>query len=98
MSRLFPEEPPVLTSIVGWILFGLVAGAVARMLHPGPDALGWMGTILLGITGSLLGGGVAYLLGYATSPSQGAGWILSIVGALALLTVAGYTRRVQRTV
>jgi uncharacterized membrane protein YeaQ/YmgE (transglycosylase-associated protein family) len=77
----------MLTMIIGWALFGLVAGAVARLLHPGSDAMGWVGTMLLGVTGSLLGGGVAYLLGYGTSPTQGAGWILSILGAVALLAV-----------
>ena len=38
----------MITSIIGWVLFGLVAGAVARMLHPGNDAMGWLGTIVLG--------------------------------------------------
>lgn len=85
------------TSIVGWVLFGLVAGAIARVIHPGFDPMGYVGTILLGITGSLLGGGVAYLFGYATSPTQGAGWILSIVGAIVLLSVGAYLRRTPRT-
>ena len=86
-----------MTTIVGWVLFGLVAGAIARLLHPGFDPMGYAGTILLWITGSLLGGGVAYLLGYGTSPTQGAGWILSILGAIVLLSagalVGGRTRR-----
>ena len=88
----------MVTSVVGWVLFGLVAGAVARVIHPGFDPMGYTGTILLGVTGSLLGGGVAYLLGYATSPTQGAGWILSILGAIALLSVGGYMRRARGTV
>jgi uncharacterized membrane protein YeaQ/YmgE (transglycosylase-associated protein family) len=87
----------MLTSIVGWVLFGLVAGAVARVLHPGFDPMGYVGTILLGITGSLLGGGIAYLFGYATSPTQGAGWVMSIIGAVVLLSVGGYLRRPRQT-
>jgi uncharacterized membrane protein YeaQ/YmgE (transglycosylase-associated protein family) len=83
----------MLMTIVGWVLFGLVAGAIARVIHPGFDPMGYAGTILLGITGSLLGGGVAYLLGYGTSPTQGAGWILSILGAVALLAVGGHMLR-----
>jgi len=83
-------------SLIGWVLFGFVAGAVARVIHPGFDPMGYTGTILLGVTGSLLGGGVAYLLGYAASPTQGAGWILSILGAVALLSVGGYMRRGRR--
>ena len=86
----------MLTSIVGWVLFGLVAGAVARAIHPGSDPMGFVTTILLGITGSLLGGGLAYLLGYATSPTQGAGWILSIIGAIVLLSVGAIVGRRTR--
>ncbi len=63
----------MLSSLVGWVLFGLVAGAIARGIHPGFDPMGYVGTILLGVMGSLLGGGIAYLLGYAASPNQGRG-------------------------
>ena len=88
----------MLTMIVGWVLFGLVAGFIARLIHPGSDAMGWMATIVLGIAGSLLGGGAAYLLGYGTSPTQGSGWILSIVGAVALLAIGAFAGRGRRTV
>jgi uncharacterized membrane protein YeaQ/YmgE (transglycosylase-associated protein family) len=74
-------------AILGWILFGLVAGAIARLLHPGKEDMGWGGTIVLGILGSLLGGGIAYLLRLGTSPYEPAGWIFSIVGAIILLTI-----------
>jgi uncharacterized membrane protein YeaQ/YmgE (transglycosylase-associated protein family) len=87
----------MLTSVVGWVLFGLVAGAIARAIHPGFDPMGYVGTIVLGITGSLLGGGIAYALGYAASPSEGSGWLLSILGAVVLLSVVGYLRRSPRT-
>lgn len=84
--------------IIGWALFGLVAGLIARLLHPGPDAMGMGGTMLLGVMGSLLGGGAAYLLGYGTSPTQGAGWILSIVGAIVLLSLGVFGSRRRTTV
>ncbi|HEX8202611.1 MAG TPA: GlsB/YeaQ/YmgE family stress response membrane protein [Isosphaeraceae bacterium] len=84
--------------IIGWALFGLVAGAIARMLHPGRDVMGMGGTMLLGITGSLLGGAAAYLLGYGTSPMQGAGWIFSIVGAIVLLSLGFFSTRTRTTV
>jgi uncharacterized membrane protein YeaQ/YmgE (transglycosylase-associated protein family) len=80
----------MLMTIVSWALFGLVAGAIARLLHPGYDAMGWGGTILLGVMGSLLGGCATYLLGYGTSPTQGGGWILSILGAVVLLAVGAF--------
>jgi len=87
----------MITSIIGWMLFGLVAGAIARMLHPGNDAMGWVGTIILGITGSMLGGGVAYLLRMGTSPYEPAGWLFSIGGAILLLTMGFFGTR-NRTV
>jgi len=75
----------MITSIIGWIFFGLIAGAIARFLHPGYDRMGMAGTIILGIVGSLLGGGLAYVLRLGTEPYQPAGWIMSIVGAILLL-------------
>jgi uncharacterized membrane protein YeaQ/YmgE (transglycosylase-associated protein family) len=84
----------MITSIIGWILFGLVAGAIARMLHPGNDVMGWGMTIVLGIAGSLLGGGLAYLLRLGVSPYEPGGWIMSIVGAIILLVLGFFgTRR-----
>jgi len=75
----------MITSIIGWIFFGLIAGAIARFLHPGYDRMGMAGTIILGIVGSLLGGGLAYVLRLGIEPYQPAGWIMSIVGAILLL-------------
>jgi len=70
---------------IGWILFGLVVGAIAKLLMPGKDPGGWIVTILLGIAGSFVGGFLAQtLLG---NKSQTAGWIGSIIGALVLLFI-----------
>lgn len=80
-------------TIIGWIVFGLVAGAIARLLHPGRDSMGWLGTIALGIAGSLLGGGVAYLLKLGTGPFEPAGWIFSIAGAIVLLAMGWFGTR-----
>jgi uncharacterized membrane protein YeaQ/YmgE (transglycosylase-associated protein family) len=85
-------------SIIGWILFGLVAGAIARLLHPGRDPMGWLGTMLLGVCGSLLGGAVAYLLRLGTTPYQPAGWIFSILGAIILLALGFFATHPRRTV
>jgi len=87
----------MITSIIGWVLFGLIAGAIARMLHPGYEALGWGGTILLGIVGSLVGGGIAYLLRLGTEPYQPAGWIMSILGAIIVLAIGGFSTRTRTT-
>jgi len=42
--------------IIGWILFGLLAGAVARALTPGRQEIGCFGTLVVGVVGALLGG------------------------------------------
>ena len=67
-------------SLIGWIVLGLVTGGLARLLHPGRDAMGVAATIILVIVGSLLGGGLAYLLRIGTSPYEPGGWILATVG------------------
>jgi uncharacterized membrane protein YeaQ/YmgE (transglycosylase-associated protein family) len=82
--------------ILSWVLLGLGAGVVARQLRPGPDAMGMTGTVLLGITGSLLGGGFTSIVGYGTSPTQAAGWIMSLVGALVLLSAASLSGMARR--
>src|SRR2546423_15455288 len=70
-------------NIIGWLLFGLVVGAIAKFLMPGRDPGGWIVTILLGIAGSFVGGFLATtLLGRG---EQTAGWIGSIIGAVLLL-------------
>jgi uncharacterized membrane protein YeaQ/YmgE (transglycosylase-associated protein family) len=72
-------------NIIGWLLFGLIVGAIAKFLMPGRDPGGWIVTILLGIAGSFVGGFLAStLLG---SDNQAAGWIGSIIGAMVLLLI-----------
>jgi len=87
----------MITSLIGWALFGLVAGAIARFLHPEFDSMGMLGTMMLGILGSMLGGGVAYLLHLGVSPYEPGGWIMSILGAIVLLVMGVFGTR-PRTV
>ena len=72
-------------SIIGWILFGLVVGLLARLLVPGRDPMGWLATLLLGVVGSVVGGLIAYALRLGTEPYAPAGWLLSIIGAVVAL-------------
>jgi len=76
----------LLLAILGWCLFGLIAGAVARLLVPGRQPIGIAMTILLGIVGSLVGGFIGWLL-FGGDPLQASGWILSIIGAVIVLAV-----------
>ena len=48
--------------IFGWIVLGLIAGAIARAILPGRQGGGWLGALLTGIVGALLGGCIASLL------------------------------------
>jgi len=73
--------------IIGWIIIGLIAGAVARWLMPGPDPMGWLGTIVLGIVGSLIGGTLLNLLSGGGLELSAAGILGSILGALIALYV-----------
>ena len=77
--------------IIGTIVIGLVVGALARLLMPGDQRMGWIMTILLGIGGSFLAGFVGQALGMYRV-GQPAGFIASVVGALVLLFVVGKLR------
>ncbi|TMD60694.1 MAG: GlsB/YeaQ/YmgE family stress response membrane protein [Chloroflexi bacterium] len=75
-----------LGSIIGFIIVGAIVGVIARFLVPGPDPMGWVGTILLGIVGSFVGGFLLNLLSGSATISP-AGWIGSIVGAIIVLLI-----------
>lgn len=71
---------------VGWIVIGLLAGAIAKLLIPGKDPGGCFVTILLGVAGALLAGFIGQAVGWY-GPGEGAGFVAAIVGALLLLLV-----------
>lgn len=76
--------------LLGWVVFGGVVGLIARAIFPGRQSMGWVGTILLGIGGSLVGGMLANFLfggGGSLFVMQPTGWVGSILGALATLAV-----------
>jgi uncharacterized membrane protein YeaQ/YmgE (transglycosylase-associated protein family) len=72
----------MIINIIGFLIFGMVVGAIARLLKPGKDALSWAGTLGLGVLGSLIGGAVASLFG------TGNFFELNIVGALVAIAAA----------
>ena len=51
-----------LLTVLGWAIFGLIAGAIARFVLPGRQSMGWLMTMILGVVGSFVGGGLSYLL------------------------------------
>jgi uncharacterized membrane protein YeaQ/YmgE (transglycosylase-associated protein family) len=76
--------------IISWIIFGLIVGLLARAVLPGRQSMSLPMTMLLGVAGSLLGGFIANALtGRPVGSLEGAGIIGSILGAIALMFVAG---------
>lgn len=69
-------------SIIGYIIVGLIVGVLARFLVPGRDPMGWIGTIVLGILGALIGGWAA---GTIFNDTAGVDWIASIIAAVVLV-------------
>ncbi len=76
-------------AIIGFLVFGLVVGAVARLIKPGKQNLSLLMTLLLGVVGSLIGGVVASLLGTGSITELNIlGAIVAIVAAVLLIGVA----------
>jgi uncharacterized membrane protein YeaQ/YmgE (transglycosylase-associated protein family) len=73
-------------SFIWMCIIGLIAGAVAKLLMPGKDPGGLLVTMLLGIAGSLVAGYLGRAIGWY-SEGQGAGFIMSVVGAIILLAL-----------
>jgi uncharacterized membrane protein YeaQ/YmgE (transglycosylase-associated protein family) len=75
-------------ALIVWLLVGLVAGAVARLVVPGRDPLGVVGTLVLGLTGSVIGGLLAVALTDRTMAEfTAAGLLGSVLGAIVALIV-----------
>jgi uncharacterized membrane protein YeaQ/YmgE (transglycosylase-associated protein family) len=73
--------------IVVWLIVGIIAGALARLLVPGEDPMGVLGTMLLGLAGSVLGGLVGDALIAGDQNFSPAGLIGSILGAVVVLLI-----------
>lgn len=72
--------------ILGWIIFGLIVGALAKLVMPGRDPGGIFVTILLGIAGAVVGGFLGRQLGWY-GPGEAAGYIMATLGAVLLLFI-----------
>jgi uncharacterized membrane protein YeaQ/YmgE (transglycosylase-associated protein family) len=95
---MFSGNGVVSTNMIAFIIvlliIGLIAGAVARLLVPGRDPIGILGTIVLGVVGSFVGGFLSTLIEYHTlsvNSFHATGIIWSIVGAIVLLVILRLT-------
>jgi uncharacterized membrane protein YeaQ/YmgE (transglycosylase-associated protein family) len=78
-----------LGTMISWAVFGLVIGCIARMLYPGRQPMGIVGTMILGIIGSFAGGFISYVFGFRPEEGafHGSGWIMSIIGAVIVVWI-----------
>ncbi len=76
-------------AIIGWIIFGFIAGGIAKLLMPGRDPGGWIVTIVLGIAGALVGGFIGRALWGSTGVNDWSigSFVLAIAGAILLLVI-----------
>lgn len=76
-------------NIIWWLIVGLIAGLIARAVVPGRDSLGWVGTIVLGLIGSVVGGFLMSMIssGKDADAFNPAGLLGSIIGAIVALLV-----------
>ena len=84
--------------IIGWIVLGLLAGAIAKAIMPGTQGGGWLATLVLGVVGALLGdfiGSAIFNIGLDTFWSLQT-WIVAILGALLVLVIWGFVTKNRR--
>ena len=87
-------------SIIGWIILGLIAGAIAKAILPGTQGGGWIITIVLGIVGALLGGFIGSVL-FGVNINEFwslSTWLLAIGGSILVLLIYGLLTRGSRRV
>jgi uncharacterized membrane protein YeaQ/YmgE (transglycosylase-associated protein family) len=86
--------------VIGFIVAGLIIGALARLIKPGKQQLGLLATLLLGLAGSVIGGTVANLLGTGDIFEFNAlGFVIAVIAAVLLVGVAeGIAQRRHRSV
>ncbi|AJW62428.1 GlsB/YeaQ/YmgE family stress response membrane protein [Elizabethkingia sp. HX WHF] len=74
--------------ILTWIIFGLIAGAIAKAIHPGSDPGGWIATIIIGIIGSVVGGWLGSMIfGVDVTGFNISSFLVAIGGAVLCLAV-----------
>lgn len=86
----------MLLFLIWLVIIGAIAGYLARLLVPGPDPMGFLATVALGVAGSFIGGFLGYLLFHRNAsegPLQPGGIVGSVIGAILLLLILRTSRR-----
>jgi uncharacterized membrane protein YeaQ/YmgE (transglycosylase-associated protein family) len=85
-------------SIIGWIILGLIAGAIAKAILPGRQGGGWLMTLLLGVVGAVIGGWIgSAIFGIGLEEFWSIQtWIVAILGAILVLAIWGFVTRGSR--
>jgi len=86
----------VISALIFWIIVGLIAGALAKWILPGPDLGGIVVTIILGMVGAVLGGWLLSLVGIGGGGGGISSILAGLIGALVLLAI--YRMVAHRTV
>lgn len=85
-----------IATIIGWIIFGFIVGMLGRLLVPGRQPLGFIGTTILGVIGSFAGGALVAIFP-GRKIGDPAGWFMSIIGAAIVLAIyVSYARKKNR--
>ena len=101
---LFPPRPHSQTpssdkammelfSLLIWLVYGIMVGGLAKLCFPsaeGPN--GFLGTLVIGIAGSFVGGFASWVLGYGGDPLQSSGLVMGVLGAVLALALYKYLK------
>ncbi|MGV8885159.1 MAG: GlsB/YeaQ/YmgE family stress response membrane protein [Microbacteriaceae bacterium] len=83
--------------ILAWIVMGLIAGAVAKLILPGKQGGGWIATLVLGVIGAFVGGFIGnFVFGLDISGFNFQTFLTALVGSLIVLLIYGFATRGSR--
>ncbi|MDU3813716.1 MAG: GlsB/YeaQ/YmgE family stress response membrane protein [Klebsiella grimontii] len=80
--------------IISWIIFGLIAGILAKWIMPGKDGGGFIVTVILGVIGAVVGGWISTFFGFGRVDGFNFGsFVVAVIGALTQYALTGPVRR-----
>ena len=74
-------------NVILFLIFGLVVGALARLIVPGREPGGWVVSLVLGVAGAFLGGFIGRALGFYDTDVTTGGFLMSLLGAIVLVGI-----------